>query len=149
MSNECTAGDGGYQEAKTRHEWDGLCCILRGPDEHLEEFVVHLLLTWQIYTEGLPRKQAVETLPVIDMRLSVQKHPVLRSEEFRCDVHDAWFDEGRGIEDFARHITGRGNDDESASLCKPLASNSALGEFTYGRQIHSSTARSSTSHGIS
>jgi hypothetical protein len=80
--------------------------------ESLKVFLVDLLLSGHVCGQSLAGEETVQTLAVLDVCLSIQEDPVLSAEELDGDVDDAGLDVGRGVENLAGHVAGRGDDDE-------------------------------------
>jgi hypothetical protein len=87
--------------------------ILRKLDPPLEVLVVDLLLGREVLGDVLASEQSVQTLAVIDVRLSIQEHPVAGTEDFLRDIDDAGINVHRRVEDLAREITSGRDDNES------------------------------------
>lgn len=114
VPNKGPAADSSDQETELLHERNVLALVLdlRELDEALVVLVVDLLLAGQVLLERLAGEQAVETLAVVDVSFAVEEDPVLGAEELVCGIDDAGLDEVGRVEDFAGHVTGRGDDNE-------------------------------------
>lgn len=115
MTDKGPAGKSTHQFTQVWHPWKGFVVVLfRILQEHVKVLLVDLVKLGHIHGQGGPSEETVKTLAIFDVLLSIQKYPIGFAQQFVRTVNDAWLDIGRGIENFSSHITGGGNDDESA-----------------------------------
>ena len=123
VTDESTARHGGHQLTEVGHPWSrGV--LGRGGllEEALEKLVEDLLEAREVARQSLAGKQTVQTLPVLDVLLAIQEHPVGLAEKLVGGIDDTGLHVAGRVEDLARRIARRGNHDKPGGKCEPIDS---------------------------